>query len=77
MPFNIASSALLVHIIAKLTNLKPGFLTHFIGDAHIYKNHIDALKKQLKNKLFYLPKLQNKKIEIKYKLKILNQAILK
>ena len=60
VPFNIASSALLVHIIAKLTNLKVGFLTHFIGDAHIYKNHVDALKKQLKNKLFYLPKLKIK-----------------
>ena len=60
IPFNIASASLLLSIISKLTNLKPGILTHFIGDAHIYKNHIEPLKKQLKNNLYPFPKLEIK-----------------
>jgi thymidylate synthase len=36
VPFNIAEYALLTHLIANETGLKPGILTHFIGDAHIY-----------------------------------------
>lgn len=60
IPFNIASASLLLSMIAKLTNLKPGVLTHFIGDAHIYKNHIEPLKTQLENSLYPFPKLQIK-----------------
>ncbi|AKV40727.1 UL45 thymidylate synthase [Testudinid alphaherpesvirus 3] len=47
VPFNIASYALLVHVIAKLTHLRPGELVHSIGDAHIYVNHIEGLREQL------------------------------
>ena len=47
VPFNIASGSLMTYIFAKLTNLQPGEFIHTIGDAHVYLNHIDALKKQL------------------------------
>lgn len=47
VPFNIASYSLLTILIAKATGLKPGELVHTLGDAHVYLNHVDALKKQL------------------------------
>jgi thymidylate synthase len=48
VPFNIASYALLTCIFAHLTGLKRGSFVHTIGDAHVYLNHVDALKEQLK-----------------------------
>ena len=47
LPFNIASYALLTHILAKMTNLKVGSLVISLSDAHIYTNHLEAIKKQL------------------------------
>ncbi|MFQ5597402.1 MAG: thymidylate synthase [Nitrospiria bacterium] len=47
LPFNIASYALLLTMIAQESDLTPGVLTHTLGDAHVYVNHIDGLKKQL------------------------------
>lgn len=47
VPFNIASTALLTHIIAKLTDLVPSKVILVLGDAHIYKDHVDAVKEQL------------------------------
>ena len=47
VPFNIASYALLLLMIAKVTNLKPGDFVHTFGDAHIYTNHIEQVKLQL------------------------------
>ncbi|KAK5973906.1 Bifunctional dihydrofolate reductase-thymidylate synthase [Trichostrongylus colubriformis] len=47
VPFNIASYALFTHMIAHVCGLKAGDLVHTLGDAHIYTNHIDALKIQL------------------------------
>ena len=62
IPFNIASTACLVYIIAHLTNCTPGKIILNIGDAHIYKSHIDPVKQQLKNKhkLYDLPQLNIK-----------------
>lgn len=48
VPFNIASYAMLTHIIAKRTGLKAKELVHTIGNAHIYDDHVDSLAEQIK-----------------------------
>ena len=58
VPFNIASYALLVSILAKICGLKPGTFTHSFGDAHIYKNSIAQVKEQLTRKPMKLPNLK-------------------
>jgi thymidylate synthase len=57
VPFNIASYALMLCIVAQMTNLEPDELVLTLGDAHIYHNHFDAVKEQLKRKPKTLPKL--------------------
>ena len=47
VPFNIASYALLTCLFAQICGLKRGTFVHTIGDAHVYLNHVDALKEQL------------------------------
>jgi len=47
LPFNIASYATLLHLLAKETGYQEGILTGFLADTHIYFNHIDGLKEQL------------------------------
>jgi thymidylate synthase len=65
VPFNIASYALFTHMIAQVCNLEVGDLIITIGDAHIYSNHIEQVKEQLKRKPLPLPTLElNKDIEV-------------
>lgn len=58
VPFNIASYALLTHMIAQECNLGVGDFVHTIGDAHLYLNHIEQAKTQLAREHFPLPKLK-------------------
>jgi len=58
VPFNIASYALLLAIVAQECSLTPGFFIHTLGDAHIYLNHIDGLKIQLQREPSTLPRLK-------------------
>lgn len=58
IPFNLACYAALTMAIAQEVNLKPGTFAHTIVDAHIYEDHIDGLKEQLKRKPKKLPTLE-------------------
>ncbi|ATZ20949.1 thymidylate synthase [Mesoplasma coleopterae] len=57
VPFNIASYALLMELIAKECNLKARYFVHTIGDAHIYLNHLDQINEQLKREPLPLCKI--------------------
>ncbi len=58
VPFNIASYALLTHMIAQVCNLKVGEFIHTLGDAHIYSNHMDQVKLLLSREPKKLPTLK-------------------
>lgn len=57
IPFNIASYALLTHMVAQVCNLIPGEFIHTLGDAHLYNNHIEQAQLQLTRPLRPLPRL--------------------
>ena len=61
VPFNIASYALLTHMIAHVCDLKVGDYYHTIGDGHIYNNHVDAVNEQISRESKKFPRLNIKR----------------
>ncbi len=61
VPFNIASYALLLQMLAHVTGYIPGDFVHSIGDAHIYSNHMEQVERLLARDLRPLPKMQIKR----------------
>jgi thymidylate synthase len=58
VPFNIASYALLLLMVAQVCNLKPGDFVHTLGDAHLYTNHLEQTKLQLSRDFRSLPQMK-------------------
>jgi thymidylate synthase len=58
VPFNIASYALLTHMVAEVVGLKPGEFVHAFGDAHLYLNHLDQARLQLSREPMAFPTLK-------------------
>ena len=57
VPFNIASYALLLMMVARVTDLEPGDFVHTLGDAHLYSNHLSQARLQLERKPYALPSM--------------------
>ncbi len=58
VPFNVASYALLLHMVAQVTGLEAGELVHVLGDAHVYHSHFDAVREQLLREPYALPRIR-------------------
>lgn len=56
-PFNLTEGAALLSLVGRLTGYTPRWFTYFIGDAHVYENHLDMLNEQLKREPLAVPKL--------------------
>lgn len=58
VPFNITSYSLLTHMVAQVTDLKPGKFVHTFGDVHLYNNHVEQALEQLAREPYNKPKLK-------------------
>lgn len=57
VPFNMAEYAVLLHLVARFTNLVPDEFIHVLADAHIYRDHVDAVREQLTREPYPSPRL--------------------
>ena len=57
VPFNMAEYALLLHLVARFTDLVPDTFTHVLGDAHVYRDHFDQVREQLTREPYPSPRL--------------------
>src|SRR5207244_3259539 len=57
VPFNTAEYAVLLHLVAQITGLVPDELIHVLADAHIYRDHFDAVREQLSREPYASPRL--------------------
>ncbi len=57
VPFNMAEYGLLLHLVAQITGLEPSDFVHVLADAHVYRDHFDAVREQLTRQPFPPPKL--------------------
>ena len=64
LPFNISSYALLLLLLCEETGLEPGMLKGSFGDIHLYQNHVEAAKTQLKRKAYELPTMKVSNVDI-------------
>jgi thymidylate synthase len=65
LPFNIASYAMLLHLIAKTVDMVPGEVIGNLGDVHLYSNHIEQAEEQISREPFeHLPKLKLGNVDI-------------
>ncbi|MDP3698445.1 MAG: thymidylate synthase [Nanoarchaeota archaeon] len=76
LPFNIASYATLLHLLAKETGYKEGKLTGFLADTHIYVNHEDKAKEQLTRKPFPLPSIETENFKSIFEWKYTDTKVL-
>ena len=72
MPFNISSYSILTHFIAKITGLKAKEFIYYLGNTHIYDDHIEPLREQINRVPMQFPKI---KINERYDLDIDNVNI--
>ncbi len=63
LPFNIASYAALLHLLAKESGYKEGKLISFLGDTHIYENHVTGAEEQLSRKPYALPRIETENFQ--------------